>query len=126
LLYYFEYMLARILGFGMSMSSCAACGKIYKGSPAATQKIVFDLERGGIVCSGCRDDCRNPFILSSSAIDFLVQFPDTGVSSVEALNCSGKLKLETEKFLWTYLRFHLPELEGVKSAGVFSKLLDNR
>jgi len=123
LLYYFELHFARILGFEMSVKSCGICGKAYSTKSLDQQKVVFDLERGSIVCSVCRDGCRHPMILSGEAVDFLSLLSGTDATSVVALKYREKLNLEIEKFLWSYLRFHIPELDTLKSRGVFAKLL---
>jgi DNA repair protein RecO (recombination protein O) len=124
LLYYFEYHFARILGFEMSAHSCGSCGKVYRTKSSGLKKIVFDLERGSIVCSACRDKCRYPIVLSSEAVDFLSLLSGTDTKSVVTIECSKKLKLEIDKFLWGYLSFHIPEMETLKSRGVFNKITE--
>ncbi len=125
LLYYFELHFARILGFEMSVKSCGICGKAYSTKSLDRQKVMFNLERGSIVCSVCRGGCRHPMLLSAEAIDFLSLLSAVDASSVIALKCSEKLKLEIDKFLWSYIMFHIPELDTLKSRGIFMKLLKN-
>jgi DNA repair protein RecO (recombination protein O) len=119
LLYSFEYHFARILGFEMSVQSCGICEKVYSGR----QKTIFDLDRGSIICSACKDKCRHPIILSGEAVDFLSLLSSTDAASITELKSSGKLNLEIEKFLKSYLRFHIPEFDTVRSTSVFAKIL---
>ncbi len=122
LLYYFEIHLARVLGFQPIFDKCISCKKELKKIKDNTV-YKFNIEKGGLVCTQCSRKSSNPILLPADALKVLQKILlSTHVEFVFDLEIEPEVKRVLEEFNWTYLRYHLPGLQILKSRGVFSKI----
>jgi DNA repair protein RecO (recombination protein O) len=123
LFYYFEYHLARCLGFSLQFNNCIYCNKQLE-QVLETQIYNYSIERGGLVCSKCVNTDKNKVqlkpeivkifreIISSNNIDLIMELEISEMGS-EFIN----------NFLWTYLKYHVANLRPLKAQNVFEKII---
>jgi DNA repair protein RecO (recombination protein O) len=146
----FEVQLAGILGFKPVFDQCVSCGKAV---PDTNAEILFELERGGPLCSNCRDRHGHTVALTGKQLHYLESLhptrhglvevsssvsetdpPRHGLvevsSSVSETDGGGAAKSldpasknEIERFLEAFLRKHVSGIRTSKSERVFSRLL---
>jgi DNA repair protein RecO (recombination protein O) len=117
----FEVQLAGILGFKPVFDQCVSCGKAV---PDTNAEILFELERGGPLCSNCRERHGHTVALTGKQLHYLASLVG-GEAIVEAKGLDPSSKNEIERFLEAFLRKHVSGIRTSKSERVFSRLLSS-
>jgi len=115
ILYHFELHLARALGFGPSFGDCVSCG--------SDRTVCFHISMGGLLCAKCASLPGQTVKMSGGTVDLLRRLAGSrGSDKLPQSEITPREAEETDKFLWTYLRFHVSGIRNLKSSGVFSKI----
>ena len=138
--YAFELRFARVFGFAPEMDRCVRCGRSLPAE-RTTETIVFQLDKGGILCDACAETERSraPSI-ERIAMSFDRGRPPAAVSiriptarvmqrlyqadlpSLGTLEYTPAVGNELDATLRSYLRYHFEDLKPLKTTEVFGKI----
>jgi DNA repair protein RecO len=123
LFFYFEYHLARLLGFGLQFESCVQCKKILS-HVIDSNRYHYSIDRGGLICSNCSGITGTKFEMTSEILKtFREVFSSNNIDLIIETEISNVSTEMIQNFLWTYLRYHLPNLRSLKTLTVFGKII---
>ncbi len=117
----FEIRLAGILGFRPVFDHCIGCGKTV--GPAVLE-VLFDLDKGGPVCAGCRTSLHGHSIrISGGSVRMLAVIEKANPrGELASLEFDRSARHEMEQLLQGFLRRHVSGVRALKSERVFSKI----
>ena len=98
----FELTALRLLGHTPSLEQCVECGD----EVAATARIAFGQQSGGVLCAKCRAGKRNVVSVSAEVIDTLRQFAREESEAWRGCDFAGSHRGELRAVLNQYL-YHL-------------------
>ncbi|MBI5020779.1 MAG: DNA repair protein RecO [Ignavibacteriales bacterium] len=123
LFFYFEYHLARLLGFGLQFDHCVQCDKILS-HVVDGNRYHYSIDRGGLICSKCSGMTGTQFEISSELLKIFREiFSSNNIDLIietEIASVNGEM---IQNFLWTYLQYHLPNLHSLKTLTVLGKIV---
>ncbi len=108
----------------MSFDRCLRCGRDVPPRDAAGDS-VFHLSRGGLLCGACRGEPGFRMTAGPEALGLLREL--ASAADPRTLAPGGRspgVTRDVADLLWTYLRFHIPEIRSLRTGKVFSSLLD--
>lgn len=122
--YAFEIRLAGILGFHPNFERCVECGIMMVGRNGLKQHVLFQMGKGGPVCSKCAPSARLAVQLTAQALAILHQLAKiTKLDAATSIEIGDNVRREIEGVLLGFLRYHVAGLHGLKSEKVFSTIL---
>lgn len=102
----FELRLLVCLGYTPSLTECINCG-----SPRV---IAFDMSEGGAVCQECQNEAATLYPLSAQTLALLRLLLDANLKTIGRVKASTQSLLQLEKFLETFLEYHLERKFSMK------------
>lgn len=101
----FQLLFLEMAGFAPSLTQCAGCGAPFE-SPSK-ERVLFDLDRGGVVCSQCRGQARHRMAISVGALKQLRWVLDEGLEGAFRVRFSPVAEREALTLLERFLPRHL-------------------
>lgn len=122
LFYYFEYRLIGLLGFALQFERCVGCAKALTRL-AGDKRYQYSIERGGPICSECHSESGKRYELASGVLKIFREiFSSNDIDSILAADLPEMDDKAVNNFLWSYFRYHLPDLKPLKTLAVFEKI----
>ena len=120
LLYGFQLRLATLLGFKPEFTNCTICGETIVTD---SEKIPYDLSRGGGLCARCAEHYGSGHVISLQGFRVLERLSSTRMDALTNIVLSERLKTEVEETLMQYLKYHIEGLQNLKTMAVFAKMV---
>ncbi|WP_031484127.1 DNA repair protein RecO [Maridesulfovibrio frigidus] len=99
---FFRAKVAFEQGYNPDFTICSLCGKpLFSSRP-----VVFDVEKGGIICSDC-DSGRRGNTVSSGTIRTLAWIQDTGPANWMSLNIPYEIRQECFAVMDRFMAYHM-------------------
>ncbi len=100
----FQMKFARISGITPNLVQCTRCRRSFE---EIRQPVLgFDIEKGGLVCSGCRPDQRG-HTLTRGAVKQLTWIEKSDLSKAARIRFSKDSESSCCSFLETFINYHL-------------------
>ncbi|GJQ21490.1 MAG: DNA repair protein RecO [Bacteroidia bacterium] len=121
-LYAFELRFSALFGFRPVFEHCFVCGR---GVADENPRIMFRIDRGGLLCSRCADRrigdrwAGISTSIGSPTARILQRLLTARLDSLSALAYGGPVWNEVDETLRSYLRYHFEGWRPLKSAEVF-------
>jgi DNA repair protein RecO (recombination protein O) len=120
--------LISLLGYRPNLAGCAGCGKatgeIVTGE--TTDRLLFSVERGGIICDSCRRSMpgENSLIgLSRELHDLLSRLMASSLEEASRIPIGMKDLTQMVEIITTLLRFHAGTVKHLKTFDFLDKLI---
>jgi len=101
----FQMLFLDIAGFAPALSQCAGCG-VSMEIPSR-DRVLFDLDRGGLVCTRCRKEARHRMGISVGTLKQLRWVLDEGLEGAFRVRFSPVAEREALALLERFLARHL-------------------
>ena len=109
-----------ISGFKPEISKCHECGQQHPDG-----QVYFGLDKGYFTCQKCGIPNGADVQLSGFAIDTLYWLQSVAVGEAYRANVNARLGKELDSFLLTYLRYHMDNLDTIRSFNFLEELKSN-
>ncbi|VFQ46648.1 DNA repair protein RecO [Desulfoluna butyratoxydans] len=101
----FQMLFLDIAGFAPSLAQCAGCGASME-TPSG-DRVLFDLDRGGLVCPQCRGEARHRMAISVGTLKQLRWVLDEGLEGAFRVRFSPNTEREALALMERFLPRHL-------------------
>lgn len=101
----FQLLFLDIAGFAPSLTLCAGCGTSME--TLSEDRVIFDLDRGGVVCSRCRGDARRRMAISAGTVKQLRWVLSEGLEGAFRVRFSPAAEMSALTLLERFLPRHL-------------------
>jgi len=101
----FQLLFLDIAGFAPSLTLCAGCGASME--TLSEDRVLFDLDRGGLACRQCRGEARQRMAISAGTIKQLRWVLDEGLEGAFRVRFSPAAEREGLALLERFLPRHL-------------------
>ncbi len=122
-LYSFEIRLAAILGFQTAFAHCLVCARPLEGTAVKGGVSMFQPDRGGCLCSSCRESHPGGRRLGAAALEVMQQLEDApDPAAALKIAVAPAAAAEVGETLSLYLRTHVEGLRDSRAERVFAAL----
>jgi DNA repair protein RecO (recombination protein O) len=106
ILHFYQFHLAKQLGFGPHLSVCNQCGKELK-------QAGLDMVTGHLLCGSCRSTAN--LQLGQQSLQYLRDLNQTHIAELNGLNPGDTASKEVGDFLLNHLYFHVDGMSNLRS-----------
>ncbi|MGC8897812.1 MAG: DNA repair protein RecO [Bacteroidota bacterium] len=113
--YAFEIAFAEVLGFALQLQRCVRCKKKLSFPSREPTTILFSIARGGFTDASCAQHEPAGLQTSPGVVRSLQHLQRDGMSGARRIRLSPSAAREIDGLLSLYLRYHIDELNRVRT-----------
>lgn len=120
--------LVSLLGFRPNLTGCVGCGKAQSeiAAEAMPERLLFSVERGGIICDACRRIMPGDVALLGLPPErhhLMVQLMASSLEEASRIPVGMKELTQVVEIITTLLRFHAGTVKQLKTFDFLDKLI---